>query len=391
MNEKHKAFALKAPFPWFGGKSRVSHIVWDYFGDVRNYVEPFFGSGAVLVGRPTEPKIETVNDLDCFIACFWRSLKNDPEGVAYWADSPVNECDLHANHLWLVSQKDFRERMRTDPDYYDVKIAGRWVNGICQWIGSGWCAEQLPHLGDAGKGVHRNLPHLGNEGTDVHRNLPRNRPHLGHEGMGVHRKVTNADGSLSEQTGHGVHASGLSRKLPHLSDNGPGTGVHRGGIVDGGLYAWFYALADRLRRVRVCCGDWSRVLGPSPTTHIGTTGVFLDPPYAVDERSEVYGEDSRDIAHDVRAWAIANGDNPELRIALCGYEAPDYAMPPSWTEVAWRANGGYANQAGKMQGPANATRERIWFSPHCHHPQSMLFTQDLCERASHAEIKDAIL
>ena len=36
--------SLKAPFPWFGGKSRVSDIVWDHFGDVDNYVEPFFHS-----------------------------------------------------------------------------------------------------------------------------------------------------------------------------------------------------------------------------------------------------------------------------------------------------------------------------------------------------------
>ena len=51
--------ALKAPFPWFGGKSRVSDLVWDQFGDVPNYVEPFFGSGAVLLRRPHEPHTET--------------------------------------------------------------------------------------------------------------------------------------------------------------------------------------------------------------------------------------------------------------------------------------------------------------------------------------------
>jgi DNA adenine methylase len=54
---------LRAPFPWFGGKSRVADIVWDRFGDVANYVEPFFGSGAVLLARPHPPRIETVNDL----------------------------------------------------------------------------------------------------------------------------------------------------------------------------------------------------------------------------------------------------------------------------------------------------------------------------------------
>lgn len=43
---------LRAPFPWFGGKRKVAEEVWRRFGRVENYVEPFFGSGAVLLGRP---------------------------------------------------------------------------------------------------------------------------------------------------------------------------------------------------------------------------------------------------------------------------------------------------------------------------------------------------
>ena len=102
---------FKAPFPWFGGKSRVAADVWERFGDVDNYVEPFAGSLAVLLGRPTTPQTETVNDIDCYLANFWRSLANDPEGTAAHCDLPVNEADLHARHLWLVKQDDFRERM----------------------------------------------------------------------------------------------------------------------------------------------------------------------------------------------------------------------------------------------------------------------------------------
>ena len=30
---------LRAPFVWFGGKSRVAPLVWERFGDVRNYME----------------------------------------------------------------------------------------------------------------------------------------------------------------------------------------------------------------------------------------------------------------------------------------------------------------------------------------------------------------
>ena len=57
----------KPPFPWFGGKSRIAHKVWEALGDVRNYVEPFFGGGAVLFLRPGGASgYETVNDADGF-------------------------------------------------------------------------------------------------------------------------------------------------------------------------------------------------------------------------------------------------------------------------------------------------------------------------------------
>jgi hypothetical protein len=124
---------MKAPYPYFGGKSRVASLVWERFGDVPNYVEPFFGSGAVLLVRPHPPKVETVNDMDAYLTNFWRALAADPDGVAEWADNPVNELDLHARHRWLIGQKDFIHKMRNDPDFHDVKIAGWWVWGLSCW------------------------------------------------------------------------------------------------------------------------------------------------------------------------------------------------------------------------------------------------------------------
>jgi segregation and condensation protein B len=89
----------------------------------------------------------------------------------------VSEADLHARHQWLVDQTGFRERMLTDPEFFDAKVAGWWVWGISQWIGSGWCSgdgpwhavevegsRQLVHLGNAGRGINRQLVHLGNAG-----------------------------------------------------------------------------------------------------------------------------------------------------------------------------------------------------------------------------------
>lgn len=311
---------MKAPFPWFGGKATVSDIVWDAFGDVRNYVEPFFGSGAVLLNRPDPwAGSETINDKDGYVANFWRALQHDPEGVAKWADWPVNENDLHARHAWLVAQKDgFSACLEGDPDFYDAKVAGWWVWGICSWIGSGWCSGKGPW-----QVVDRQLVHLGNAGQ------------------------------------------GINRKLVHLGDAGQGINRKREAIMES-----FADLAGRLRDVRVCCGDWTRVMGDSVTTKHGITGVFLDPPYAdtASRCADLYMEDSFDVAHDVREWAIANGDNKLLRIALCGYEG-EHQMPGSWRCVPWKACGGYGSQGGETAGRVNAHRERIWFSPWCIHPR----------------------
>ena len=333
---------LKSPFPWFGGKSRVDHLVWERFGNAPNYIEPFFGSGAVLLNRPHEAGTETINDLDCFVANFWRALQHDPDAVAYFADNPVNEADQHARHLWLVSQTDFRERMKTEPEYYDVKIAGWWVWGQCIWIGSGWCSGRSSWGGMFADGrlAHERLPHLGNAGRGVHRK----RPHLGNAGKG------------------------LNRQLPHLGNAGTGACLEDSartlGTRSADLLGYMHALADRLRLVRVCCGDWSRICGPSVTFKHGTTAVFLDPPYAdtADRDATLYSEESLTVAHDVRKWAIENGDNPLLRIALCGYQG-EHQMPESWECVYWKARGGYASQAAETNG--NRKRERIWFSPAC--------------------------
>jgi len=311
--------SLQAPFPWFGGKSRVADLVWQRFGDVPNYVEPFFGSGAVLLARPHQPKVETINDKDGFVANFWRATKHDPDAVAHYADWPVSEADLSARHLWLVNQRAWlTERITVNPDAYDAKIAGWWLWGICSWIGSGWCSGEGPWIDDGtGHWVKRTA------------------------GMGINRQ--------RPQLGAG---RGINRKRPHLGDAGKGEVIRE----------WMRALSERLRGARVCCGDWGRVLGTSPTTCHGITGVFLDPPYSQDERAHVYAIDDS-VSASVRAWAIEHADDPKLRIALCGY-AGEHEMPSSWACVPWKACGGYGSQ-GNGRGRENAGRERIWFSPHC--------------------------
>lgn len=325
----------RPPFPWFGGKSRASSIIWNAIGPVDNYVEPFAGSLAILLMRPTEPGTETVNDKDRFLANFWRAVKSDPDAVADAADWPVNETDLESRHQWLITEGIAKlAATLTDPDAFDARIAGWWVWGQCAWIGSGWCSGEGPWrvnggewLRNAGQGVNRQLPHLGNAGK------------------------------------------GVNRKLPHLGNAGQGTQErHRNG-----LRAYFAELSDRLRYVRVACGDWRRVLTPSITFRHGLTGIVLDPPYGEGEMDYSSGGNRDDIAAQVREWAIENADNPGLRIALCGYDG-QHEMPDSWRVGEWVAKGGYGSTASnETQAQRNRHRERIWFSPNCVVDESALF------------------
>jgi site-specific DNA-adenine methylase len=385
---------LKAPFPYAGGKSRIAREVWRRFGDTPNYCEPFFGSGAVLLGRPPFDgnRIETVNDIDAHLSNFWRALQADPDAVAYHANWPVSELDLHARGDWLYYRADARawvERLRNDPDFYDAKSAGWWVWFASCWIGglpavpeNGQYGQgggpdgvyaRLPPLGDGGKGVARQVPFLGGATNTTGQgvtsanagSVTRQRPHLGSggQGNGVHQ--------VSRQLPHvGNAGPGVARQLPAIGDAGRGTARVNG---DGGprramLTAYLRQLAARLERVRVCCGDWTRVLGPSVTYKHGLSSVFLDPPYSHAEREKQLYSHDNDVSAVVREWAIANGDNPLLRIALCGYDTEHGdAMPDTWSVYRWKAAGGYGSQ-GKGRGRTNSGRECVWFSPACINP-----------------------
>jgi DNA adenine methylase len=317
---------LEAPFPWFGGKRRVADEVWARFGKASNYVEPFFGSGAVLLNRPRPfDGYETINDKDGFVANFWRAIKAAPEETAKHAENPINENDLHARHAWLVGQTEtLCARLEGDPEYFDPKIAGWWVWGLAVWIGSGWCSGRGPWHVDEGKLIE------------------------GGKGKGVSRQRPNVS-----------WARGVSRQRPQLYVL---QGIN-GKKAEGRLSSWFQSLADRLANVRVVSGDWSRVCGPSVTFKLGVTGVFLDPPYAAEAGRDpaLYRTDSLSVAHAVRKWAIKAGKRPDMRIALCGYEG-EHEMPDDWAVYSW-ASCGLEGQAKEQSG--NCKKERIWFSPAC--------------------------
>jgi hypothetical protein len=328
---------LASPFPYFGGKRRAAPIVWQALGDPSGYVEPFAGSAAVLLARPsfTGRRVETLNDADGWLVNAWRAIQHDAHMVARHAIGPVTEIDYHARLAWLQERRtpDLVAWLEGDPEHHDAKAAGWWLYVMACGIGDPWgkgpwrvinghfrktekddgSRRRILHLGDAGQGVNRELPHLGDAGQ------------------------------------------GVNRELPHLGD------------AEQRLGRYLHSLAARLERVRITCGSWERVVTPSVVRAgaggDGARAVFLDPPYATS--GDLYAHGSLTVGADVRTWCETAPKT--WRVVLCGYDDEHNALlPKGWTVVEGKAGSG----AGYSVDAKNGRRERLWLSPSCMHDQA---------------------
>ena len=121
-------------------------------------------------------------------------------------------------------------------------------------------------------------------------------------------------------------------------------------------------LADRLRRVRITCGSWERVVKPSVVRAgaggNGARAIFLDPPYATS--GNLYAESSENVAIAVREWCT---DAPrDLRVILCGYDNEhDALLSHGWSVAEGKSGSG----SGYSKNALNGRRERLWLSPAC--------------------------
>lgn len=306
------ASELAAPFPYFGGKRRAAPRIWQALGDPSGYVEPFAGSAAVLLARPSfrGRRVETINDADGWLINAWRAIQLNPADVAAHAWGPVSEIDYHARLAWLQERRtsDLVAWLEGNPEAHDAKAAGWWLYvlacGIGDPFGPGpWRVvdDHLRKAGNAGRGVNRELPHLGNAGQ-------------------------------------------------------------------GQLEAYMQSLADRLQRVRITCGSWERVVSPSVTRSgaggDGSRAVFFDPPYATS--GDLYAHAGKDVAEAVRAWCLQA--DRSLRVILCGYDTEhDELLAHGWRVTEGKAGGG----AGYSTNRFNGRRERLWLSPACIHGQQL--------------------
>lgn len=291
------------PFSYFGGKARAAAAVWQRFGDVRVYFEPFAGGLGCLLNRPV-PIVgqEYVNDKDGLLSNAWRCLRRNPDGLIDYLREPPVECDLHAVHKWLISNRPgLAERLESDPEWYDVKLAGRWLWGIALWLGGGWCDR-------------------------------------------AHRSMIAVHGSGTFRVSHRVNGVRL-----HLPD-------------------YLAALSRRLARVVVDCGEWKRSVCYArmlyALQHRLPVGVLLDPPYHArsGRNKSLYACEDLAISGDVREWAIEKGQDPLMRIAVCGFEG-EHEFPLDWECFAWSSSGGMGRNGRRSL--SDRHRERIWFSPGC--------------------------
>lgn len=103
---------MKAVMKYPGAKWSMAHWIISKFPEHRSYLEPFFGSGAVLFSKPRSD-IETVNDLDGDVVNLFQWIRRDPERLA-------NEI------RWTPYARDVYEGafsgMKTEPDSFQRAV-----------------------------------------------------------------------------------------------------------------------------------------------------------------------------------------------------------------------------------------------------------------------------
>ena len=105
-------------FPYFGGKTRLADWVMAHLPAHTTYVEPFGGSGAVLLNKPRS-KVEVFNDADEDVVTFFRVARERRDELAEWCRYVPFSEQLHDE--WAD------EFFGGDRPNDDVEHAGKWL------------------------------------------------------------------------------------------------------------------------------------------------------------------------------------------------------------------------------------------------------------------------
>jgi site-specific DNA-adenine methylase len=293
---------MRQLFPYIGGKYSVAPEINRRFGNIDTRIDAFTGSSSWILASPPV-RYEIVNDLDGYVVNYLRAVKYAPDKVARHLDFPRAELELIAYHHYTRDRlPELVARLGGEPDYYEPILAARWAYVMAHSLmyeykrAGGWSVR---------------------------------------------------DGRLVYERGTGrIRGSMTSRHL-----------LLTRLLKERRVFEYITSLSERLRCVQVWWNDFEVVVEKADRSEFGVVGVLLDPPYPRHLRDYDYDTDGADVWHRAARWAVSNGDNPRLRIAVCGYNdaESDALFPSGWARFVWRRSG-----IGQ-----NKDRECIWFSPHC--------------------------
>lgn len=101
-----------SPLQWLGSKSGMADMILSYIPTHVNYVEPFFGSGAVFFKKPIS-KLETINDLDKNIYNFFLCLRDKFEELQHQLQWTLYCRETHKDAMHIYKNpSDFSEIKR---------------------------------------------------------------------------------------------------------------------------------------------------------------------------------------------------------------------------------------------------------------------------------------
>lgn len=123
---------MNAVIKYPGAKWRIADWIIKHFPAHHSYLEPFFGSGAVLFTKQRS-RIETVNDLDGDVVNLFRWIRTDPERLAqaiYWTPYAREEYD----RAWAAQYTE-RDSFQRAVDFYVRMMMGHGFRTTGEKVG----------------------------------------------------------------------------------------------------------------------------------------------------------------------------------------------------------------------------------------------------------------
>lgn len=103
-NLAREVVIIKTPVSWMGNKTSILHILYAMFPlKYGIYIEPFGGSGAVLLGKAKPDKFEVYNDYNHNLVNLFRCMRDRP--MAFIKE--LGFLSLNARDDFIVIKKFF--------------------------------------------------------------------------------------------------------------------------------------------------------------------------------------------------------------------------------------------------------------------------------------------